>query len=72
MPYFKQLIIDYNNRNTKDKKKIKNLNNEDKKIYRKKSIIERMFFKIKQYRRFLFVYEKKSIYFLNYIFFKKY
>jgi transposase len=68
MPHFKQLIIDYNNRNTKDKKKIKKLNNEDKKIYRKRSIIERMFSKIKQYRRFLFVYEKKSTYFLNFIY----
>jgi hypothetical protein len=67
-PYFKQLIFDYNNRNTKDKRKIKKLNENEKKIYRKMSIIERMFSKIKQYMLLLFVYENKSIYFLNFIY----
>ena len=33
-PHFKQLIIDYNNKNTKDKRKIKKLNEDEKKIYK--------------------------------------
>lgn len=60
-------IIAYNKRNTKDKTKIKELNEVEKKVYKKRVKIEHYFGIIKRYPKINNVYEKTLSSYLNLI-----
>ena len=56
---FKKSIIKPNNRNTKNKSKIRKLNESEEQLYKKRIKIEHTNQKIKAYRRLNFVYDKE-------------
>lgn len=56
---YKNSIIDYNKRNTKDQKKIKKLTREERIIYNMRVRIEQTFMKLKRYRRVDERYDRK-------------
>lgn len=53
-----QTIIAYNKRNTKDNNKLKRLSNKEKKIYKKRIVVENYYSWIKQFPKLMFVFEK--------------
>ncbi len=61
-------IIDFNNRNTKNKDKIRKFTKKEKKIYKKRITIENTFNKIKHFKELNFVYAKKVKSFIGYLF----
>ena len=61
-------IIPYNKRNTKDETKIKHLNDDDKKLYRKRIRIENLFSWIKKKKRISEINEKTTIAYLNFVY----
>jgi transposase len=56
---FKKTIIPFNPRNTKNPNKIKNMSDDDKKIYKNRIKVENMNQKIKAHRRLDVLYEKQ-------------
>lgn len=60
-------IIDYNKRNTKDKSKIKRLTKDEKKIYKKRIIVENSFCLIKKFRKIQLIYDSYMSTFISFI-----
>jgi transposase len=60
-------IIDYNNRNTQDPKKIKKLTKKEKIIYKKRIVVENSYCKLKKFRRLNLVYDSYKSTFNSFI-----
>ena len=61
-------IIDYNKRNTKDEKLIKRLTKKQRKIYKKRIVVENRFCIIKKYKRLQLIYDSYSKTYLSFVY----